>query len=72
MLNQKGLRKPAEVALRKALQLDPTYAEAHHNLAIVYATQKPPFMELARWHYKKAVDFGHAKNPDLEKLLEAK
>jgi len=71
-LNQKGLPGPAEAALRKALQLDPNYPEAHYNLAIVYATQKPPFMELARWHYKKASDLGHAKSPELEKLLQVK
>jgi tetratricopeptide (TPR) repeat protein len=72
VLGQKGMRKPAEAALRKALQLDPAYPAAHYNLALVYALQNPPFMELARWHYKKAIDLGYPKTPDLEKLLAEK
>jgi Tfp pilus assembly protein PilF/predicted nucleic acid-binding Zn-ribbon protein len=71
VLSQKGLTKPAETALRKALQMDPDFPEAHQNLAVVYATQKPPFLELARWHYKKSIMLGQPKNTDLEKLLEA-
>jgi tetratricopeptide (TPR) repeat protein len=70
-LADKGLRPKAEVALRKALQLDPDYADAHYNLAFVYATEKPPSPSLARWHYDRAVALGHAKNPDLEKMLPA-
>ncbi|MBI4327913.1 MAG: tetratricopeptide repeat protein, partial [Chloroflexi bacterium] len=68
-LSQKGQRGPAEAALRKAVQLAPGYGGAHHNLAVIYATQQPPFLELARWHYQKALDAGHAENPELEKLL---
>ena len=69
VLSQKGLRQPAETAFRKALQMDPDYADAHRNLAFVYATQKPPFLELARWHYRKALDLGHPKDSDLENLF---
>lgn len=69
-LSQKGQRGPAETALRKAVQLAPGYGGAHHNLAVVYATQQPPFVELARWHYQKALAAGHPQNPELEKLLE--
>ncbi len=68
-LSEKGQRQPAEAALRAAIKLQPDNASAHHNLAIVYATQKPPFLELARWHYQKAIDLGHARNADLEKML---
>ena len=68
--SQKGLREAAEGALRKAIQLSPGYPSAHYNLAVVYATQRPPFRELARLHYQKAVSAGHPKNPDLEKLFE--
>jgi len=68
-LSQKGQRVAAEAALRKAVQLQPNYAGAHHNLAVIYATQKPPFLELARWHYERALSLGHEKNPELEKLL---
>ena len=68
-LNNLGQRKAAETALRKALQIKPGHAEAHHNLAVVYATQKPPFIALAKFHYDKAVAGGHEKNADLEKIL---
>jgi len=70
-LNQLGQRKAAETALRKAVQIKPGHAEAHHNLAVVYATQKPPFIALAKFHYEKAVAGGYKKNADLEKLLGA-
>jgi tetratricopeptide (TPR) repeat protein len=68
-LSQKGLRDAAETALRKAIQLSPNYPSAHYNLAVVYATQQPPFKELARLHYDKALAAGHPKNPELEKLF---
>ena len=71
-LSHKGLRAQAETALRKAIQLDPNYGPAHNNLAVVYISQKPPLVELARWHYQKALDAGQPRNPDLEKILDAK
>jgi tetratricopeptide (TPR) repeat protein len=70
-LNNLGQRKAAETALRKAVQIKPGHAEAHHNLAVVYATQKPPFTALAKFHYEKALAAGHKKNADLEKILTA-
>jgi tetratricopeptide (TPR) repeat protein len=69
VLADKGLRPAAETALRKALQVDPDYADAHYNLALVYASETPPSPELARWHYKRALELGHPKNANLEKLL---
>ncbi len=71
-LDQKGQRAPAETALRRAVQLAPNYGGAHLNLAVVYATEQPPFPELAKWHYQKALANGEKPNPDLEKLIEAK
>jgi len=71
-LSEKGLRGPAETALRKAVQLDPSYANAHNNLAVIYVTQQPPLVELARWHYRKALAAGLSRNPNLEKMIEAK
>ena len=68
-LSEKGVRGPAEAAFRKAIQIDPGYGDAHANLAFVYLTQKPPMIELARWHYKKALDAGHAHDSGVEKLL---
>jgi Tfp pilus assembly protein PilF len=71
-LSHKGLRQQAETALRKAIELDPDYGAAHNNLAVIYLNEDPPLVELARWHYQKAVQDGQARNPDLEKLLAAK
>ncbi|HOW63686.1 MAG TPA: tetratricopeptide repeat protein [Candidatus Paceibacterota bacterium] len=68
-LSEKGFRDAAEAALRRAIQLQPDYANAHHNLAVIYATQNPPYLELARWHYQKALGAGHARNPEMEKVL---
>ncbi len=69
-LSEKGLRGPAETALRKAIEIDPDYANAHNNLAVVYLTDQPPLVELARWHYQKALAAGHPRNPELEKMLD--
>lgn len=71
-LSHKGLRVPAETALRKAIQLNPLYAPAHNNLAVVYLNQTPSMPLLARWHYEKAVAAGQPRNPDLERLLADK
>ena len=68
-LAQKGQRGPAEAALRKALELQPNNPDAHYNLALIYASQNPPFLEMARWHYQKALSFGAAKNATLELKL---
>jgi Flp pilus assembly protein TadD len=71
-LAQKGLRTQAETALRRAVQLDPNYGAAHNNLAVIYLTQEPPLVELARWHYQKALAAGQPHNPALEKMLADK
>ena len=71
-LSHKGLRVQAETALRKAIQINPLYAPAHNNLAVVYLNQNPPMPMLARWHYQKAVAAGQPRNPDLERLLADK
>jgi Flp pilus assembly protein TadD len=72
ILSEKGLRVPAETALRRAVQLQPNHAAAHNNLAVVYATQTPPALALARWHYQKALAAGHGRNVELEKILDEK
>ena len=68
-LSQRGQRKAAEAALRKALKLSPSSPAAHYNLAVVYATQKPPFLELAKYHYEKARRSGQPSNPAFEGVL---
>ena len=71
-LSHKGLRVQAETALRKAIEINPLYAPAHYNLAVVYLNQTPPAPLLARWHYQKAIAAGQPRNPDLEKQLADK
>lgn len=68
-LSERGQRPAAEAALRKALKLNPGSAAAHYNLSVVYATQKPPFLELARYHYEKARRAGQPSNPAFEAVL---
>jgi tetratricopeptide (TPR) repeat protein len=68
-LSQRGQRKPAETALRRAIALDANYGEAHANLAAVYALAQPPFLELARFHYQKSLALGQPKNAEVERLL---
>lgn len=70
ILSQQGRRGSAEQAFLKATQLDPKCASAQYNLAVFYILQKPPWPELARWHYRKALDTGFTRNRDLEKRLD--
>ena len=70
VLSEKGMRGPAETALRKAVELQPSYASAHQNLAVFYLTQQPRYPALARWHYQKAIAAGSPRNADLEKMFE--
>lgn len=68
-LSHKGMSDAAEAALRKALEIDPKYASAHYNLAVVYVTQKPPSVALARLHYSRALALGMQQNEEFERLL---
>ena len=68
-LAEVGHRNPAETALRKAIRLRPQYTDAHVNLAIIYASQSPPFKALAKHHYQKAINAGHPPVPRIEQLL---
>lgn len=70
VLSELGQRDAGEAALRKAIQLQPGYPDAHINLAVVYASQDPPYKELARYHYQLAQQAGHGKDPRLERLVE--
>ncbi|MBI5685106.1 MAG: tetratricopeptide repeat protein [Verrucomicrobia bacterium] len=66
---KKGWRSAAEQELRRAIEMRPDYADAHYNLAVIYATQKPPFLGLAKFHYRKTLDLGRPRDPNLEKTL---
>jgi tetratricopeptide (TPR) repeat protein len=71
-LMQRGQRQAAETALRRAIQLKPGWGDAHYLLAVVYATQQPPFKELAQWHYQKSLSGGAPRNLELEHLLDGR
>ncbi len=70
VLSELGQRDSGEAALRKAVQLQPNYTDAHINLAVVYASQNPPYKELAKYHYQLALQAGHSKDSRLERLIE--
>ena len=59
----------AESELQRALDLDPDYAEAHFNLALIYLDRRPPAVELARRHYLRAVELGTPRDELVEKQL---
>ncbi len=60
----------AESELRRAVELQPDYADAHFNLAVFCLERSPPAVELARRHYEKALELGAAPDPLLEKALK--
>jgi Flp pilus assembly protein TadD/uncharacterized coiled-coil DUF342 family protein len=70
VLSQKGWAAAGEQEIRRAIELNPQYADAHFNLAIIYAKQRTPNVELAKYHYRKALDLGAPTDPDLEALLK--
>lgn len=71
VMAEKGQRQAAETTLRRAIQSEPGYAPAHYNLAVTYANAEPPFAELARFHYQKALAAGQPANPKLEEKINA-
>ncbi|MEZ5404788.1 MAG: tetratricopeptide repeat protein [Verrucomicrobiia bacterium] len=68
--SQKGWLSVAEQEIRKALEINPNYGEAHFNLAVIYASQKPPAKEIANQHYQQALDLGVKADKNLEKMLQ--
>jgi Flp pilus assembly protein TadD len=68
-IGRKGWYLGAESELRAALRIDPTYAEAHFNLALLYLQRDPPAHELARRHYNQALELGATRDPAMEKNL---
>jgi outer membrane protein assembly factor BamD (BamD/ComL family) len=70
VLSEKGWGASGELEIRRAIEINPQYADAHFNLAVVYAKEHNPKVELARYHYKKALDLGAPPDPELEALLK--
>lgn len=68
-LGKKGWLSGAEDEMRKAIEIEPGYAEAHFNLAVFYLQRSPPSVELARRHYQRSLDLGAAPDADVAKGL---
>ena len=67
--SEKGWQEAAEKEMLEAIAANPDYVDAHYNLAVIYATNKPPAKELAKRHYAKAMELGAQANPSLENLI---
>jgi len=65
-----GREKPAKSEIMKAIEINKNYADAHFNLAVIYATGKPPSKMMAKKHYAKALELGAPPDPSLEKLVQ--
>jgi tetratricopeptide (TPR) repeat protein len=68
--SQLGQFGKAEQSLRRAITVNPDYAEAHFNLAVIYATAKPPSIALAKRHYEKALELGAGPDKRLASMLQ--
>jgi len=68
-LNEGGNTDGAVSELLRAIEIKPDYAQAHLNLAIIYATSQPPDKEKARQHYEQALKLGAPADASLEQLL---
>jgi Tfp pilus assembly protein PilF len=67
--SEKGWQEAAEKEMLEAINANPEYVDAHYNLAVIYATNKPPAKELAKRHYSRALELGAEANPSLEGLI---
>ena len=65
--SQKGWPEAALEEIQKAITINPNYADAHFNIAVIYATNQPPAKEQAQKHYKIATSLGATPDPTLEK-----
>ncbi len=65
-----GWGQAAETELMRAIALDPDYADAHFNLALLYLERTPAPIEMARRHYFTAIDLGAPRDEEIEKRLK--
>lgn len=70
-IGQMGWFNGAESEFRKAVEFDPSYADAHFNLAYFALQRRQPAVEIARRHYHRAVELGAERDPEIEKQLKA-
>ena len=71
VIGREGWIDGAQQELRRAVELNPAYADAHYNLAVFYLQEKPAAIELAKRHYFKAVELGVEKDPSMEKVFHS-
>lgn len=71
VIGRQGWIYGAQQELRRAVEINPAYADAHYNLAAFYLQEKPPAIELAKRHYFKAVELGVEKDASMEKLFQS-
>ena len=71
VIGREGWIDGAQQELRRAVELNPAYADAHYTLAVFYLQEKPAAIELAKRHYFKAVELGVEKDPSMEKLFRS-
>ena len=71
VIGRRGWVDGAQAELRRAVELDPSYTDAHYNLAVFYLQEKPPAIELARRHYFKARELGLEKDDAMEKVFKS-
>ena len=69
VIGRRGWIDGAQTELRCAVELDPSYTDAHYNLAVFYLQEKTPAIELARRHYFKARELGLEKDNEMEKVF---
>ena len=66
---RKGWGEVSEKELRRAVELDPGYADANFNLAVFYLGRTPPLIEMVRRHYQRSIDLGSPHDAALEARL---
>lgn len=72
ILKKVGWTAAAESELQKAIDLEPKFAEAHFNLAVMYLERRPPALEMARRHYSAARQLGSEPDTVIEEQLSGK
>jgi len=71
VIGRRGWVDGAQTELRRAVELDANYSDAHFNLAVFYLESRPPAIELARRHYFRAIELGAEKDASIEKRLNS-
>ena len=63
------LNSKALYYLKEAVRLNPSLAEAHNDLAVLYASMDPPKLDLSKEHALKALSLGYPVEKEFLKLI---